>query len=243
MSPMNDSNPEPSVVEAHEASDSVGGDPDTRTGDGMRAEDQHAYNPNELELFVANEQTDVPVDLDRWSTLARAVLLDEGVVGEVEMSLMFVDEVTIAALNEQYMGKTGPTDVLSFPIDEEASPRYGGRIAPTAVSASMSAGPTEGYGDDDDDEDEQPLMLGDVLICPLVAQRNAAEHASEKHNGSLDDELALLVVHGILHLLGMDHLVDAEAEEMEAREQELLGRFYRAGTASGPEAKLGEVTQ
>jgi probable rRNA maturation factor len=75
------------------------------------------------------------------------------------------------------------------------------------------------------------MMLGDVLICPVVAARNAVENIHEDadvHDGSLEDELALLVVHGLLHLMGMDHMVDSEAEEMEAREQVLLSRHYRA---------------
>ena len=61
-----------------------------------------------------------------------------------------------------------------------------------------------------------------MVICPAVAARNAVEHEV-----SLEDEIALLVVHGILHLLGMDHEVDEEAEMMEQREQQLLARFYR----------------
>jgi probable rRNA maturation factor len=61
-----------------------------------------------------------------------------------------------------------------------------------------------------------------VVVCPPVARRNAPAHA-----GSYDDEMALLVVHGILHLLGMDHEDDQEAEVMERREQELLERFHR----------------
>ena len=66
--------------------------------------------------------------------------------------------------------------------------------------------------------------MGDIVICPTVAVRNAADHEV-----SLDDEMALLVVHGVLHLLGWDHEVDDEAEAMEAREQELLRRHYREG--------------
>ena len=61
-----------------------------------------------------------------------------------------------------------------------------------------------------------------MVICPEVASRNAAEHGV-----SLEDEVALLVVHGLLHLLGMDHEEDAEAERMEAVEQQLLTRFHR----------------
>jgi probable rRNA maturation factor len=60
------------------------------------------------------------------------------------------------------------------------------------------------------------------VICPAVAARNAVEHEV-----ALDDELALLVVHGVLHLLGWDHAEDDEAERMEARERELLTRHYK----------------
>ena len=62
-----------------------------------------------------------------------------------------------------------------------------------------------------------------MVICPAVAAANAVEHEV-----SLEDEVALLVVHGLLHLLGLDHEDEAEAERMEALEQELLTRYYRA---------------
>ena len=81
---------------------------------------------------------------------------------------------------------------------------------------------------DDEDDDDLPLLLGDVVVCPSYAAANAPEHASDHHDGTLDDEIALLVVHGILHLLGMDHMDDVEAELMEAREQELLNQFHRS---------------
>ncbi|HEY6414947.1 MAG TPA: rRNA maturation RNase YbeY, partial [Acidimicrobiales bacterium] len=67
-----------------------------------------------------------------------------------------------------------------------------------------------------------PLLLGDVVVCPAVAERQAPEHA-----GSYDDELALLVVHGVLHVLGHDHAGVDEAAIMQARERELLQRFHR----------------
>src|SRR3954469_8193539 len=80
-------------------------------------------------VFGADEQRDVEVDVARWVRLARLVLDDERVLQrygtDVEMSLMFVDELTIAELNERYLGNTGPTDVLAFPMDEELPP--GGR--------------------------------------------------------------------------------------------------------------------
>ena len=69
--------------------------------------------------------------------------------------------------------------------------------------------------------EDMPVLLGDIVICPAVAYRNAPEHA-----GNYDDEVALLVVHGLLHLMGMDHQEDEEAEEMEAKERELLARHY-----------------
>jgi len=61
-----------------------------------------------------------------------------------------------------------------------------------------------------------------VVVCPAVAARNAPDHA-----GTYDDEMALLVVHGILHILGMDHVENEEAEAMEQRERELLERFHK----------------
>lgn len=176
-----------------------------------------------IELFAADEQHDVDIDVDRWFRLAQSVLGEEGAgdAGEVEMSLLFVDEATISSLNEQFMGKRGPTDVLSFPIDEVL--QAGGR---------SPDGGTRGPGapfdvENESTPDDMPLMLGDVLICPDVALRNAPEHQSEMHDGSIEDEIALLVVHGILHLLGMDHQADDEAEAMEARERVLLERFHR----------------
>lgn len=164
-----------------------------------------------IEVFAADEQGDVAVDTMRWVQLARDVLEAEGVRGEAELSLLFVDESVIADLNRRFLGKTGPTDVLSFPIDDDAVER--GRSPDSGGSGPGSLPP---------DADDLPTLLGDVVICPKIAEQNAPNHA-----GSYDDEMALLVVHGILHLLGMDHVDDDEAEQMEARERELLARFHR----------------
>src|SRR5215210_1494348 len=70
-------------------------------------------------VFVADEQTAHPVDNLRWVRLARDVLQAEGVRGDAELSMLFVDEDSIADLNKRFLGKDGPTDVLAFPIDEE----------------------------------------------------------------------------------------------------------------------------
>ena len=164
-----------------------------------------------IEVFVADEQTDKPVDTMRWVRLATEVIQAEGVREECELSMLFVDEEVMAGLNKQFHGKDGPTDVLAFPIDEE--PVEGGR-SPDSGGTGPGYLPAE--------PSDLPTLLGDVVICPVVADRNAPEHA-----GTFDDEMALLVVHGILHLLGMDHEDEGEAEVMERRERELLEQLHR----------------
>jgi len=163
-------------------------------------------------VFGADEQREVPVDVARWVRLAQLVLDEERVTErlgpDTEMSLLFVDPTTIAELNERFLGSTGPTDVLAFPIDDELPPSgrqpdQGGR-GPGTTS----------------DPSDPPTLLGDVVVCPEVAGRQASERGV-----SADDELALLVVHGVLHLLDYDHAEADEAVVMRRREQELLGRF------------------
>jgi probable rRNA maturation factor len=177
-----------------------------------------------IEVFAADEQADQPVDTLRWVRLAEAILAEEGVRGEAELSMLFVDEQAMADLNKRFLGKDGPTDVLAFPIDDE--PIEGGR-------SPDSGGTGPGFTSEPSD---LPTVLGDVVICPAVAFRNAPEHA-----GTYDDELALLLVHGVLHLLGMDHDDDDEAEAMEQRERQLLAKLYRE-PADGDAAPPPEAT-
>jgi probable rRNA maturation factor len=164
-----------------------------------------------VELFAANEQDAVEIDLDRWIALGTKALEALKISGAVEMNILFVDEPTIAALNEQFLGKVGPTDVLSFPIEDD-----------TAFSGRSPDQGGSGPG-------QVPLvapitLLGDVVICPTIAAKNAvAHHVSD------DDETALLLVHGILHLLGHDHVEDDEAEIMEALERKLLREHFDSG--------------
>ena len=165
-----------------------------------------------VEVFAADEQDEAPVDAARWVRLAERVLEAEGMKGDTELSMLFVDEVSMADLNKRFRGEEGPTDVLAFPIDEDVV--EGGR-SPDSGGPGPGVSPPEPY--------EIPIVLGDVVVCPRVAQRNAPAHA-----GTYDDELALLVVHGILHLLGMDHTDDREAAVMERRERELLDRFHQS---------------
>lgn len=145
-------------------------------------------------IGVSDEQTEVVVDGDPLVALAEQTLIAEGWGPPAEVTLHFVDEDSIAELNETHMGHSGPTDVLSFPID-----------GPGGV-------PGAAFG---------PVMLGDVVLCPAVAKRCAPGHA-----GTLEDELALLVVHGLLHLLGMDHAEADERRAMQARERQHLDRWW-----------------
>ena len=163
-------------------------------------------------VFGADEQHEVEVDVARWIRLARLVLDSERVTerygAEVEMSLMFVDETTIAELNVRFLGGNGPTDVLSFPLDEELPP--GGRQPDQGGRGPGSPA----------DPGDPPALLGDVIVCPTVAGRQALERGIPA-----DDEIALLVVHGVLHLLDYDHAEPEETATMQRRELELLARF------------------
>ncbi len=134
----------------------------------------------------------MPLDVGRWKSLAELVLAAESVTGE--LTVTFVDEADIAELNAEHMGRTGPTDVLSFPLDEQCVPGV-------------------------------PTLLGDVVISPGVAAAQCADHA-----GTFDDEIALLIVHGILHVLGHDHADPDDAVVMRTRELELLRVHHWAGT-------------
>ena len=140
------------------------------------------------------------VDPRAVASFAEATLRREGVDAEAHLTVSFVDVDTMADLNQRFMGKSGPTDVLSFPIDD-ATPG----IPPTR----QPEGP--------------PLDLGDIVISVDVV----AEHADE-YGVSFDDELFLMVCHGVLHILGWDHQTELEAEAMEAREAEHLGTIGRS---------------
>jgi probable rRNA maturation factor len=161
-----------------------------------------------MSVFASDEQSAVDVDLPRWLRLARLVLAEERAPSDAEVSLIFVDEDAISELNERFLGATGPTDVLSFPIDDDHVPS--GRQPDVGGRGPGAPG----------DPVDPPVVLGDVVICPTVAARQAPEHA-----GTLDAELALLVVHGVLHLLNYDHADEREAVTMQGRERELLDRF------------------
>ncbi len=145
-----------------------------------------------IHVEATDDQHAEPIDLARWATLLADGLAHEGVTGDAEANLVFVDDDTIARLKVEHLDGDGrPTDVLAFPID-----------------------------DDGPDSPDIPRMVGDIVICPAFARTNT-------DLDSLDDEMALLVVHGLLHLLGHDHAQPDEQARMQAREQALLDRFHR----------------
>lgn len=119
---------------------------------------------------------------------------------DAECTITAVDLATIADLHVRWMDLDGPTDVMSFPMDEIAPGAAGGR--PDAAAPG-------------------PAMLGDIVLCPEFAQRQATAAGH-----SLGHELALLTVHGCLHLLGYDHATPAEEKEMFGLQNELLADWY-----------------
>ena len=161
-----------------------------------------------MQVSGFDEQDAVPVEVPRYVQLAQLVLREERADPEAELGLIFVDEDAITDLNERFLDGEGPTDVLAFPLDEGGSP-------PGRDPDDGGRGPGSPA-----DANEPPIVLGDVVVCPTVAARQAEERSC-----AVDDELALLVVHGVLHLLEYDHADAAEAERMRRRETELLARF------------------
>ncbi|GGM66409.1 endoribonuclease YbeY [Thermopolyspora flexuosa] len=150
-----------------------------------------------MSIEVANE-SGVEIDESALVALAGHVLEEMGIHPLAELSILIVDEPAMAALNEQWMGESGPTDVLAFPMDE---------LRPNPGGGARKEG----------DVPADPALLGDVVLCPQVAARQAAEAGH-----SAQEELELLCTHGILHLLGYDHAEPEEHAEMFGLQAELL---------------------
>ena len=156
------------------------------------------------------------IDVRRTQQLAAFVLDRMRVHPQAELCITAVDEDTIAELNAKWMDKEGPTDVLAFPMDE---------LRPGQVNEE----PEEG-------------VLGDLVLCPAVAERQAEEAVAQGQAGHTPiAELDLLTVHGILHLLGYDHAEPEEHQEMFGLQARLLAEWQgelaaRSGaTSEAPE--------
>ena len=151
-----------------------------------------------MNTLVADE-TDDDHGTGELLELAELVLERERLPDDSEVAIVLVDEGTMAELNERHRGKDGPTDVLSFPLED---------ATPGSPPVRLPGGP--------------PIHLGDVFIAPTVVRGNAITNGV-----AFEDELALVTVHGLLHLLGWDHEAQPEAERMEAREREYLDVIRR----------------
>src|SRR5579859_475495 len=166
-----------------------------------------------VSIEVANE-SGVDVDEAALASLARHVLDQMRVHPLAELSLLLVDEPAMTELHVRWMGEEGPTDVLSFPMDELRPPQPGGGQAEPGGSEPPGI----------------PGLLGDVVICPQVAATQA-----RKARHSVADEIELLAAHGILHLLGYDHGDAKEHAAMFALQDRLLAS-WRAEHASDASA-------
>ena len=120
---------------------------------------------------------------------------------DAELSIALVDEAEMTRLHVEWMDEPGSTDVLSFPMDDLAP---GDPLGPRVTG-----------------------VLGDVIICPDVAARQA-----DQAGHGVNDELALLLTHGVLHLLGYDHAEPHEHERMFALQDSLLADWRSAQAES-----------
>ena len=130
---------------------------------------------------------------DEWlQEIAAATLSAENAADNAEMGIVITGQQQIQQLNRDYRNIDRPTDVLSFPMQEGDDPDF--------------ASPPDGIS-----------HLGDVIIsCPQ------AEKQAKEHGHTLKKEMATLIIHGVLHLLGYDHIENEEAEAMESRERQIL---------------------
>ena len=137
--------------------------------------------------ITLDDEQDVPVGLAFLRSLAARALEALAVPADAALAITLVGPDEMATLKEKALGEREPTDVLAFPMDDPADPMPG------------------------------PFVVGDVVMCPVVAaeQARAAGH-------SLNDELATLLVHGILHCLGRDHATAEDEKSMFAEQADVL---------------------
>ena len=146
-----------------------------------------------MSVEVLNE-TEYPADAPELVALSRYVMGELRVHPQADLCITLVDEAAMETLHVQWMDLPGPTDVMSFPMDELRPGR--------------------------DEQEPHEGVLGDIVLCPTVAEKQATEagHATE-------EELLLLTTHGILHLLGFDHAEPEDEREMFELQRQLLLTF------------------
>lgn len=149
-----------------------------------------------MSIELANE-SGVEVPEAMLVEVAQFALARMDVHPGAELSMVLVDNETMAQLHVQWMDLPGPTDVMSFPMDE---------LSPGMRPDTAAPGPS---------------MLGDIVLCPEFA---ATQAAAARH--SLDHELAVLTVHGVLHLLGYDHAEPEEERQMFGLQGQIIEDWY-----------------
>ncbi|MFD8121014.1 rRNA maturation RNase YbeY [Streptomyces albidoflavus] len=153
-----------------------------------------------------NNESGTEVDERAILDIARYALARMRIHPLSELSVIVVDPEVMEQLHIQWMDLPGPTDVMSFPMDE---------LRPPAK-----------------DEEEPPQgLLGDIVLCPDVA-RQQGQDAPTRH--SMDEELQLLTVHGVLHLLGYDHEEPGEKVEMFGLQQAIVDGWREENGLTGP---------
>ncbi|GAA5154019.1 rRNA maturation RNase YbeY [Microbacterium pseudoresistens] len=145
-------------------------------------------------MIEINNESAIDVDEQVLLRLTAHNLAQLNVSPDAEVAIVLVDEGAMESLHVQWMDEPGPTDVLSFPMDE---------LRPGTV-----------------DRPTPPGLLGDIVLCPQVAETQAAAAGH-----ALIDELVLLTTHGLLHLLGFDHAEPDEEREMFGLQRELILAF------------------
>src|SRR3546814_780439 len=163
-----------------------------------------------MSIEVSNE-SGMDISEPELISVARFVIARMDVHPAAELSMVLVDSATMADLHVRWMDLPGPTDVMSFPMDE---------LEPGGRPDSPEPGPS---------------MLGDIVLCPSFAADQA-----DKAGHSLAHELALLTVHGVLHLLGYDHAGPEEEKEMFGLQNSLLEEWYEDLRRIDREAALAE---
>lgn len=153
-------------------------------------------------MIEINNESAIAIDETVLLRLTERNLAELNVSADADVAIVLVDEGAMEALHVQWMDEPGPTDVLSFPMDE---------LRPGTI-----------------DRPTPPGLLGDIVLCPQVAETQAA---TAKH--TLMDELILLTTHGLLHLLGFDHAEPEDEKEMFGLQRELIAGFAAGERSHG----------
>lgn len=184
-----------------------------------------------LTVLLSNDDgLDTLIDESEAKAACAAVLDSEGIAADAELSLSFVSSDEMRALNAAWRGIDAPTDVLSFSLLEEDD---GACAANLARDAADAANPAQ-----DGAVGEEPLELGDVVLAPEVIAQQAGAFGNTPA-----DECRLMLVHGMFHLLGYDHVDEAGAAEMEKRELAVLRKLAVARGDDPQTVKIGPTTR